>query len=541
MTATLTDAGPASDLPPEPPVRPSGPSAVPAALLPWRDDNRRLGWLVTLAVAAVAALTRFWALGWPTDKIFDEVYYANNADEMLRWGYEDNRAYMFIVHPPLGKWLIALGRWMTGQDAPGTWGAAFGWRLMPAVFGVLTVVVVTRVARRMLRSTLFGAIAGLLITMDGLSLVLARTALLDVFLEFFVIAGFGALVVDRDRMRDRMAAMITAGVDLSQTVPTLGPRPWRLLAGVMLAGACAVKWSALPFYVGLVLLSLMWDRSALKAAGCRRSFVTAGRRSVLPAIGSLFAVPIATYLFTYIGWFAGENGWGRHWADTHGPSAHLNLPFGIRIPFTWAWVPDPIRSLGDWTLHAFRFHESLDSGHTYASKPWAWLVTGRPVDFYYDGAGTTCGSSSCSREVLLLGTPLLWWAFIPMLLWLAWHWFTTRDWRAGSIWMAFVAGWLFWFMNLDRTMFFFYAAPLLPFLVIGVTMALGQILGPGVHVYEGRLARGTALRRRRIGIAVVSVYLGLMVASFVFFWPIWTGGQLTNDQWQWRMWLPSWV
>ena len=27
--------------------------------------------------------------------------------ELLRYGYEDNRGYMFIVHPPLGKWLIA--------------------------------------------------------------------------------------------------------------------------------------------------------------------------------------------------------------------------------------------------------------------------------------------------------------------------------------------------------------------------------------------------------------------------------------------------
>ena len=41
-------------------------------------------------------------------KIFDEVYYATEAQELLRFGYEDNRGYMFIVHPPLGKWLIGL-------------------------------------------------------------------------------------------------------------------------------------------------------------------------------------------------------------------------------------------------------------------------------------------------------------------------------------------------------------------------------------------------------------------------------------------------
>ena len=100
-------------------------------------------------------------------------------------------------------------------------------------------------------------------------------------------------------------------------------------------------------------------------------------------------------------------------------------------------------------------------------------MLGRPVDFYYDGATHGVRRGGCSREVLLIGTPLLWWAFVPMLLWLAWHWFTTRDWRAAAVWIAFVAGWLVWFQDLKRTMFLFYMAPLVPFLVIGLTLALG--------------------------------------------------------------------
>ena len=64
--------------------------------------------------------------------------------------------------------------------------------------------------------------------------------------------------------------------------------------------------------------------------------------------------------------------------------------------------------------------------------------------------------------MLLIGTPLLWWAFIPVLLWLAWHYLTTRDWRAAAVWVAFAAGWLVWFQDLKRTMFLFYMAPLRP-------------------------------------------------------------------------------
>jgi dolichyl-phosphate-mannose--protein O-mannosyl transferase len=513
--------------------RPEVPRPIPAALVPWRDPHPWWGWLGTLLVAVLAGFTRFWALGFPSGKIFDEVYYATEAQELLRYGYEDDRGYMFIVHPPLGKWLIGLTSHIWGNDS-------LGWRVAPAIAGVVAVVLITRIVQRMLRSTLFGVIAGLLLTMEGLSLVLSRTAILDIFLQTFVLAGFGALVIDRDRMRARLGRLYATGADLSGGCPSLGPRPWRLLAGAMLGAACAIKWSALSFFVAFVLLSLVWDRAALRAAGVRRPTLGMLWRSAVPGLGSLIATPIGVYLLSYLGWFTGENSWGRHWADTHGPSTHLHL-LGIRVPFSWAWVPDPIRSLGAYTLDAYRFHEGLTSGHTYQSSPWSWLVIGRPVDFYYDGGSKACGASSCSREILLIGTPLLWWAFLPMLLWLAWHWVTTRDWRAGAVWVAFLAGWAVWFQDLKRTMFLFYMAPLVPFLIIGLSLALGVMLGPAVRQTgdESRLA--AALRRRRWGVIGVSVYLGLVVADFAWMWPIFTGGLLTYDQWHAHMWLPSWV
>jgi membrane-associated phospholipid phosphatase len=234
VTATLeapASAGPASadDDVTEPP-QPARP--VPAALAPWRDPHPWVDWLVTALVTLLAAVTRFWAVGYPHGKSFDEVYYATEAQELLRYGYEDNRGYMFIVHPPLGKWLIAVTSQLWGDSS-------VGWRIAPAVAGIVSVILVTRITRRMLRSNLFGAIAGLLLALDGLSLVLSRTALLDIFLQTFVLAGFGALVVDRDTMRARLAALIADGAELSAGAPTLGPRPWRLAGGILLGGAAA--------------------------------------------------------------------------------------------------------------------------------------------------------------------------------------------------------------------------------------------------------------------------------------------------------------
>ena len=80
-----------------------------------------------------------------------------------------------------------------------------GWRVAPAFFGTLAVLVMCRVARRMTRSTLLGCVAGLLLSVDGLEFVLSRTGILDIFLMFFTLAAFGALLVDRDASRARLA------------------------------------------------------------------------------------------------------------------------------------------------------------------------------------------------------------------------------------------------------------------------------------------------------------------------------------------------
>ncbi|MDP9407015.1 MAG: phospholipid carrier-dependent glycosyltransferase, partial [Actinomycetota bacterium] len=92
------------------------------------------------------------------------------------------------------------------------------------------------------------------------------------------------------------------------------------------------------------------------------------------------------------------------------------------------------------------------------------------------------------------------------------------------------AGWGTWFLNLDRTMFIFYMAPAVPFFVLAVTLVLQDVLG-----------RAPANRlRRQVGQAAVCLYLALVAATFVFFYPVLTGQPLARDEWLTRMWFPSW-
>ncbi|MDT0263139.1 dolichyl-phosphate-mannose--protein mannosyltransferase [Jatrophihabitans lederbergiae] len=531
---------------------------VPAALTRWRPDAPLRSWLWALAVTALAAGTRFWALGFPESKSFDELYYATEAQEMLRYGYEDNRDYMFIVHPPLGKWLIAITSAIFGNDA-------VGWRAAPAVAGVVSVLILVRLAQRMLRSTLLGVLAGTLLALDGISLVMSRVALLDIFLQTFILAGFAALVIDRDQLRGRLGDLYAAGVDLSRGVPSLGPRPWRLIGGVLLGLAFGVKWSALSFWGAFAVLSLVWDRGAWKSAGVEHPWLAVLKRSLPAAVFSLGLAPLAAYFLTWTGWFVGENSWNRHWGDIHSGTG------------LFALLPSGFRSLLDYHHQAYLFHSHLYDPHAYKANPWSWLVLGRPTSFYAPSGVTGCGSTSCTREILLIGTPIEYWAIIPALLWCLWQWATTRDWRAGTVLMAFLAGWGVWLQNTRRTGFLFYMTPLMPFLMLALTLAVGAMLSrsPGDTVPEpaSTPTHGAALNGfddpaenrdadrdavRTVGLrewialhgismslllraAVVSLWLGAVAADFVWMWPLFTGGMLTNHDWQLRMWFPGWI
>ena len=84
-------------------------------------------------------------------------------------------------------------------------------------------------------------------------------ALLDNFLTVFVVAAFGALIVDRDQVRERMhIALLEGRIAETPWGPRLGVRWWRFGAGVLLgcAFACPVK-HRLPVGVAGVFAALV--------------------------------------------------------------------------------------------------------------------------------------------------------------------------------------------------------------------------------------------------------------------------------------------
>lgn len=506
--------------------------------------TRWSAWLGPALVALVAGLLRFWHLGSPKAVIFDETYYAKDSWALVKQGYEGSwpkdvdKLILadpsqvpvpadpgYVVHPPVGKWIIGLGELMFGFDP-------FGWRFMVAVLGTLSVFMLCRIGRRLFRSTFLGCLAGGLLAVDGLHFVMSRTALLDLVLMFFVLAAFGCLLLDRDWARRRFAAALP--VDAEGVLRPdhavgeglrLGWRPWRIAAGLMLGLAFATKWNGLYILAAFGLLTVVWDVGARRTAGAANAYLAVLKRDLLPAFVSTVPVAIVTYIASWTGWIVGDKGYFRDWAATQGRGG------------MWSWLPDWLRSLWHYETEVYSFHVNLTSGHTYQSNPWSWIVLGRPVSYFYESPRggtegcTAAPADKCAQEVLAIGTPMLWWAACFAILYVLWRWFFRRDWRAGAIACAIAAGWVPWFFYQERTIFLFYAVVFVPFLCLAVAMMIGAMLGPA----------GSDERRRTIGAVGAGVLVLLIVWNFIYFWPIYTGQTIPISDWQDRMWFDTWV
>ena len=521
MTALLTRADDESVRPdPVEALRP--PTDREATLLgkPMPTDRLR-GWIVTLVITLIGGIIRLQNLGFPTDKgspVFDEKHYVPQAWQVLRnGGYEDNYGYELVVHPPLAKQLIAIGEWMFGYNG-------CGWRFSAEIAGTIIILLVIRIARRLTRSTLLGAIAGILAICDGVLHLSSRMGMLDIFLAIFVVAAFACLLRDRDQVRERLATAVREGwADKSPYGPRLGFRWWRFAAGLMVGLSFAIKWNGLYYMAAFGLLCVAFDVTARRAAGVEHPWLGTLIRDVLPALWAIVAIPIVIYLSSYWAWFASETATDRNYVVIK------NIDPGM-----WGFFPPAMRSLGDYMMNVLHFHESLvtpkNDPHPWESKPWTWPMGLRPMLYYYEGSTTGCGESTCVSATMLIGTPAMWWLALPMLGWGLWRSIFRADWRYAAVLVAYFAGLLPWFMNIDRQMYFFYATPMAPFLILGLTLVLGQILGSARRGFE----------RRGTGLLVVALYVGLVVANFAWLWPILNGDPITNEHWQAEMWLPSW-
>nr|WP_245861916.1 phospholipid carrier-dependent glycosyltransferase [Sanguibacter antarcticus] len=506
--------------------------------------DRFWSWAGPGLVALLAAILRLVNLGFPSTLVFDETYYVKGAYSLLTLGYEadwpegsdfafengDQSGHLtagdYVVHPPVGKWMIALGMRLAGPEN------AWGWRLASAVVGIVAVFLLARTARRIFGSTAIGVIVGGLFAIDGAAIVHARTGLLDSFVMFWVLVAFACIVADRSwarrRLAERAAAAIDSGAGLGRYGPTVGWRWWRLAAAVALGLACGTKWSGLYFVAVFGIMSVSWDAAARRAVGVRSWLVGTLLKDLVPAVTLVIPTTVLTYLASWSSWFAHSASYDRTWWTLNRGS----------YP---SWMPDVLTGWGEalrslWAYHEsmWRFHTGLVKSHTYESNPWGWLLQLRPTSFYWEKSAlgeNGCTASECARAVTSIGNPLIWWVATVALVFAVWALLRYRDWRAAAVLSGILAGWVPWLFVAERTIFTFYSIAFAPWMYLAI----------GYLVVTGWERLGDAPRSRRLGLWATGALLAVFVGVSAFFYPVWTGIQVPYEFWQAHMWLGSWV
>jgi dolichyl-phosphate-mannose-protein mannosyltransferase len=404
-------------------------------------------------------------------------------------------------------------------------------------------VVMVRLVRRLTGSTLLGGTAGLLLTVDGLHFVMSRSALLDIFLAFFLLCAVANLVADRDWGRHRLAGLLPPGhrTTASDWGPVRGMlwRPWRLAAGICFGLALGTKWNALFPLAAFGILVWLWDAGARRSIGVRNARARAFVADALPAFGYLVVVAFVVYVLSWTGWLVHAEIYEKALSDTQYGSywgGYLDQDATGFLPE----LTESLRSLWNYHQDVYTFHTRFldDATHSYQSKPQWWLILNRPVGMQADlgiepgqQGCTAAETSTCLRQVLLLGTPALWWGAALALVYTVYAWIARRDWRFGLVLVGALSTWLPWIRYDDRPIFSFYAISILPFTVIGLTLALGALMGGPRASYA----------RRAWGTAAAGAFVVLVIANFAWFWPIYTGELITTPEWLERIWFKAWI
>lgn len=498
----------------------------------WLEDPARLrliSWLAPVLVTLLAAVLRIAGIAHPHTIVFDETYYVKDAWSLWVHGYEatwgdkanelfatgDSGALQtagaFVVHPPLGKWLIALGIAAFGP------GSSFGWRISTAVIGTLTVLVVYLLAKALTRSVAAATLAGLLLAVDGLGIVLSRIGLLDGILTFFVVLGILFLVYDRQRVMPRLEERASHERGDAPTLwgRVFWRRPWVVMAGIALGAATSVKWSGAYVLAAAGIYLVITDALARRRAGVALWPTDAVLRQGPASFLLLVPAAAAVYLASWSGWFLTGGGYDR------------NAVAGNALA-SWAKYHSDILA----------FHVGLTSSHPYASPAWQWPLLIRPTAFWVGGQDAPCfGTDHCIGTITSIPNPLIWYLGVAAAVYLLVRFVRGLVRRSPMPWsyaiplVGLAATYLPWLAFPERTIFQFYTVVMAPFLILALVLALRDIAG----------IRSAPRHRRQAGQRTVVVIVVLIVLLSAFYYPLWIGLPVPWWFWQAHNWMITWI
>ena len=239
--------------------------------------------LVTVSAVVIGVWARLYHLGFPARILWDEKYFPVMANKYLQGEYQ------FDLHPPLGKFIIAVGISLFGNDP-------IGWRIMPLLFGLALLPLVGALGWYCLKERVGALLLVTFFSVETIFIVNSRVGVMDIFLVFLVLATF----------------LVALRAERSGQV---------ILCSILLGLAIATKWAAFPMAVpvGYVL----WRKGLFRpfVGGLWISAIVYVAVVYVGALISVTANPVGAWLWVWDWHLKAANkisaviphGWGSPW------------------------------------------------------------------------------------------------------------------------------------------------------------------------------------------------------------------------------------
>ncbi len=346
---------------------------------------------------------------------FDEIYHARTAYEFIH-----HLPVFEWTHPPLGKVIISWGIMLFGMNP-------FGYRFMGTLAGILMLLPMYALGKRLFKSTFFAFFAAFLLAFDFMHFAQTRIATIDSYITLFILC-----------MTYFMVVYITEAQQASDK-PFWHRLTPLLASGAFMGLAIASKWPGVYGAAGLAVL-FFWALYRQLVSGAlkpKEAWQTCGF-----CVLAFVVLPLCIYALSY-------------------------------IPYLQTPGKQGLASILDNQTAMFNYHSTLKEGHPFASGWWSWMLNLRPI-FYYAGSL----GYNIYEGISAFGNPAIWWPGILALfycLYRAWKWHD--DHTAIILLIAFGAQLLPWVL-VTRVTFIYHYFPCVPFLIAMVCYGLQQVVWP---------------------------------------------------------------
>jgi dolichyl-phosphate-mannose-protein mannosyltransferase len=434
----------------------------------------------------------------PNGQVFDEIYFPVDAYDDVK-GMEACRSstvdckYNYIdPEPPLAKLMIAAGEWGYGWyrahhdhvtgDYIDLGFNTFGWRIAVCIFGSLCVPLMYLLARRLWPYRLFAIAAATLVCYDGMFFLQSRIGMIDIFPIFLILLAYFLYLV-HTQSRTPVGSLVTL-----------------VLLGLTLGIGIASKWIVLAAWASILflLVARMVRRRVDVNVGPSSNPIWSWGRGEGPAIPG-----------------------GARW-DVYLPLALVALVAIPVVIYVASWYPffargqfHNLNDLWNYQVWSYRYHATLTATHPYGSPWWSWPFLSRPVLYYAEY--TNLGYDRWTGQPLIslienLGNPWIWWTSIPCVLSLPYFIIRHRSFPATVILIGFITQYLPW-SHISRVLFMYHMFGGLVFMILALAFVLAHI----------------AANYRPVGRRLLFAHLGVAVAAFFYFYPLWTGLPISDS------------